>query len=144
MRDMYTLPCRLFTRLCRKKARRSTFMMIKPWEKYRKTHKPGSFTPSEVQRSWRDGCGSALGNNPESETRRMKRVEIEDARLASSITETLWEAMFRPARLLFMNMRLTRSWMCKISEQFQKQIPRLISGIWKQNREQIRISVLEI
>ena len=34
--------------------------------------------------------------------------------------------------------------MCKISEQFQKQIPRLISGIWKQNREQIRISVLDI
>ena len=24
--DMYTLPCRLFTRPCRKKARRSTFM----------------------------------------------------------------------------------------------------------------------
>ena len=73
----------------------------------------------------------------------MKRVEIEDARLAPILRKSLWEAMFRPARLLFMNMRLTRSWMCKISEQFQKQIPRLIL-FRMENENGNRISVLEI
>ena len=61
----------------------------KALEKYRRSHKPGSFTlqrykglgEMDAQQLWETTL------NPE--TRMMKRVEIEDARLASSVTEVL-------------------------------------------------------
>ena len=61
----------------------------KALEKYRRTHKPGSFTlqrykglgEMDAQQLWETTL------NPE--TRRMKRVEIEVARMASSVTEIL-------------------------------------------------------
>ena len=61
----------------------------KALERYRRAHKPGSFTlqrykglgEMDVEQLWETTL------NPE--TRMMKRVEIEDARLASSVTEVL-------------------------------------------------------
>ena len=61
----------------------------KALERYRRAHKPGCFTLQRYK-----GLGEMDGEqvwettlNPE--TRMMKRVEIEDARLASSVTEIL-------------------------------------------------------
>ncbi len=38
----------------------------KALEKYRKTHKPVQLYFAEIQRSWRDGCRTAVGDNAES------------------------------------------------------------------------------
>lgn len=70
----------------------------KALEKYRKTHKSGSFTlqrykglgEMDAQQLWETTL------NPE--TRMMKRVEIEDARLASSVTEILMGSDVPPRR----------------------------------------------
>ena len=70
----------------------------KALEKYRRTHKPGSFTlqrykglgEMDAQQLWETTL------NPE--TRMMKRVEIEDARLASSVTEVLMGSEVPPRR----------------------------------------------
>ena len=67
-------------------------------EKYRQTHAPGSFTlqrykglgEMDAQQLWETTL------NPE--TRRMKRVEIEDARLASRITEILMGSEVPPRK----------------------------------------------
>ena len=70
----------------------------KALEKYRKTHQPGSFIlqrykglgEMDAQQLWETTL------NPE--TRRMKRVEIEDARLASSITQILMGSEVPPRK----------------------------------------------
>ena len=41
-------------------------MMIKPLEKYRKTHKPGSFTLQRYKGLGEMDADQLLGNNPES------------------------------------------------------------------------------
>ncbi len=52
-----------------------------------------------VQRSWRDGCRTAVGDNTGSGNRiLLKLVEIEDARMASSVTEMLMGTEVPPRR----------------------------------------------
>lgn len=62
-------------------------MMIRHW-RYRRAHKPGSFFTLQRYKGLGEMDAEQLWEttlNPE--TRMMKRVEIEDARLASSVTE---------------------------------------------------------
>ena len=59
---------------------------------------------------WRDGCGATLGDDLNPETRMMKRVEIEDARLASSVTEILMGSDVPPRKKLSMSMHRMQSW----------------------------------
>ena len=55
----------------------------------------------------------------------------------------LWEAMFRLEKLLFMNMLLTRSWMYKRQEQYQKRIrPTVSMIIERQKRPQCFVSMI--
>ncbi|MBR2527244.1 MAG: DNA gyrase subunit B [Blautia sp.] len=70
----------------------------KALERYRKKHKPGSFTlqrfkglgEMDAQQLWETTL------NPE--TRRMRKVEIEDARLASSVTQVLMGSEVPPRK----------------------------------------------
>ncbi len=61
----------------------------KALEKYRKSHKSGSFTLQRYKGLGEMDADQLWETTLNPETRRMKRVEIEDARLASSVTEIL-------------------------------------------------------
>ena len=61
----------------------------KALEKYRKSHKAGSFTLQRYKGLGEMDADQLWETTLNPETRRMKRVEIEDARLASSVTEIL-------------------------------------------------------
>ena len=61
----------------------------KALEKYRRAHKPGSFTLQRYKGLGEMDAEQLWETTLNPETRMMKRVEIEDARLASSVTEIL-------------------------------------------------------
>lgn len=70
----------------------------KALEKYRKTHKPGSFTLQRYKGLGEMDAQQLWDTTLNPETRMMKRVEIEDARLASSITEVLMGSEVPPRK----------------------------------------------
>ncbi|HIW50259.1 MAG TPA: DNA gyrase subunit B [Candidatus Blautia intestinavium] len=70
----------------------------KALERYRKKHKPGSFTLQRYKGLGEMDAEQLWETTLNPETRRMKRVEIEDARLASSITEILMGSDVPPRR----------------------------------------------
>ena len=61
----------------------------KALERYRRAHKPGSFTVQRYKGLGEMDAEQLWETTLNPETRMMKRVEIEDARLASSVTEVL-------------------------------------------------------
>ena len=70
----------------------------KALEKYRKAHKPGSFTLQRYKGLGEMDAEQLWETTLNPETRRMKRVEIEDARLASSVTEILMGSEVPPRK----------------------------------------------
>ena len=70
----------------------------KALERYRKNHKPGSFTLQRYKGLGEMDAEQLWETTLNPETRRMKRVEIEDARLASDITEILMGSDVPPRR----------------------------------------------
>ena len=70
----------------------------KALEKYRKSHKPGSFTLQRYKGLGEMDAEQLWETTLNPETRRMKRVEIEDARLASSVTEILMGSEVPPRK----------------------------------------------
>ena len=70
----------------------------KALEKYRRGHKPGSFTLQRYKGLGEMDAEQLWETTLNPETRRMKRVEIEDARLASGITEVLMGSEVPPRK----------------------------------------------
>ena len=70
----------------------------KALERYRKTHKPGSFTLQRYKGLGEMDADQLWETTLNPETRRMRRVEIEDARLASSVTEVLMGSEVPPRK----------------------------------------------
>ena len=62
--------------------------MIKHWKRYRKTHK-GNFTLQRYKGLGEMDAEQLWETTLNPETRILKRVEIEDARMASDVTEML-------------------------------------------------------
>lgn len=62
-------------------------MMMRHWKIPENTYR--KFYPAAIQRSRRDGCRAVMGDDFKSQTRVMKRVEIEDGRMASDVTAML-------------------------------------------------------
>ena len=88
-KDMSISPCRRCIRLCRRKGRKNICTMIRPWRNTVSSHKPGSFTLQRYKGLGEMDAEQLWETTLNPETRMMKRVEIEDARLASNVTEVL-------------------------------------------------------
>lgn len=78
-------------------------------EKYRKTH-TGSFTLQRYKGLGEMDAEQLWETTLNPQTRVMKRVEIEDGRMASDVTAMLMGTDVRRERPLFMNMQTMRSW----------------------------------
>ena len=70
----------------------------KALEHYRKTHKSGTFTLQRYKGLGEMDAQQLWDTTLNPETRMMKRVEIEDARLASSVTEILMGSEVPPRK----------------------------------------------
>ena len=73
----------------------------KALERYRRAHKPGSFTLQRYKGLGEMDAEQLWETTLNPETRMMKRVEIEDARLASSVTEVLMGSDVPPRKKFF-------------------------------------------
>jgi len=90
------LRCRLFTRRCRRRAKKYLYD-DKALEKYRKTH-DGPFTLQRYKGLGEMDAEQLWETTLNPETRILKLVEIEDARMASSVTEMLMGSEVPPRR----------------------------------------------
>ena len=73
-------------------------MMTRHWKNTERPI-PGILYAAALQRSWRDGCRPAVGDDHGSGAQMASSVvEIEDARLASSVTEMLMGTEVPPRR----------------------------------------------
>ena len=89
--------CRLFIRRCRQKGEEEYLYDDKALERYRKTHK-GSFTLQRYKGLGEMDAEQLWETTLNPETRVLKLVEIEDARMASSVTEMLMGTEVPPRR----------------------------------------------
>ncbi len=84
--------------------RKNTYYDDKHWEKYRKTH-TGSFTLQRYKGLGEMDATQTVETTMDPDHRRLRLVEIEDARLASSVTEMLMERKCRRVVSLSMKMQ---------------------------------------
>ena len=88
----------------------------KALERYRRTHK-GNFTLQRYKGLGEMDAGQLWETTLNPETRILKRVEIEDARMASDVTEMLMGSDVPPRRALFMSMHRMQNWISKTEEE---------------------------
>ena len=88
MRAMYTLLCRHLYKVIPSKGEEEYLYDDKALEKYRKTH-TGSFTLQRYKGLGEMDAQQLWETTLDPKTRILKRVEIEDARMASDVTEVL-------------------------------------------------------
>ncbi len=93
---MSTWQCRRFIRQCRKKGEEEYLYDDKALEKYRKTH--SDFTLQRYKGLGEMDAEQLWETTLNPETRMMKRIEIEDARMASGVTEMLMGTEVPPRR----------------------------------------------
>jgi DNA gyrase subunit B len=88
MKDMCILPCLLYTKRCRKKGEEEHLYDDEALEKYRKTH-VGPFTLQRYKGLGEMDAEQLWETTLDPKRRILKRVEIEDGRMASDVTEML-------------------------------------------------------
>ena len=98
MKAMSISPCRRCTRPCRPRAEEEYLYDDKALEQYRKTHK-GNFTLQRYKGLGEMDAAQLWETTLNPETRILKKVEIEDARMASDVTgDADGYLMYRPER----------------------------------------------
>lgn len=81
-------------------------------DKYRKTH-TGKFTLQRYKGLGEMDADQLWDTTLNPATRMLKRIEIEDGRLANDVTSLLMGSDVPPRKSSYTSMRMTRSWMCK-------------------------------